>query len=82
MDKNRRRGLFSPSWKVIIGAVILLVAGNIAGKILAPNGPSGDVKGVLGTIGMAVFFLLFVYLIVVAIVAIVRAVSRRRVARS
>jgi uncharacterized membrane protein len=82
MDKNRLKRIFRPSWRVVIGAVILLVAGNIVGKVLAPNGPSGDVKGVLGTIGMAVFFILLVYLVVVAIVGVIavlkRAASRRR----
>lgn len=70
------RKFFVPNWKALVGVVVVLIAGNVAGKILAPNGPSGDVRGVVGSIGMFLFFVLLAYLVVVAIVALVRLIVR------
>lgn len=67
MVNLKKRAFLYPSRKLVFSLVVIAIAGNVAGKILSPNGPSGGVRGLLGDVGMAVFFLVGAYLLIVAL---------------
>ena len=79
MTKQKLQAFFTPTTKVWVGLLALAIAGNVVGKILAPNGPSGGLRGFFGGVGMAVFFVLAAYLVVAAVVWAARRFRARGV---